>query len=607
MRKINSDKGITLTTLVITIVVLMILSFSITASIKSTIETRNYNGIKEDIINLSEEIRVYYLNNGELPIDTSKTYDLKEYGVPDSDINQNDEGNYYRIKTSLLSDVVLNNGGLENNEDNADTDDMYVVNESSLTVYYLAGAILDGKRHYTIVDNFAGGGFAEDYYSKVDHPIFAVITEESNNNKDKTVADTGEVVTLKMISKYKQEYFTSLPTVKINGEDVSDTLVWNNYVITATYTIPVESIKLDYGAPVTFEISNYSVRDEKDQTINGETITEVNFGKPVTRKYATLVQAFNDGNIKVGDYLNYNDYVDESKTYTTVTNENGWADQKYTATQDTYWQVLGLDETGKKLMLISQSPIKKEMKTSDTAKEWEKTPYLILKGAYGYVNCKKILNDISGIYSTNLGTAQSLTAEEINRLIGVTVDYTNKKVYANSDPSTNIDSGKVLGKQYTYKATDYTPESYINNKTNATKGEQTDPVTAYWYQWGDLTINGILKTILFDGTTSDANFSKSYWLASPVIVAYPDYADFGLGDVYGNYVDAGRGLFFSHSRWLASCFGVRPVVYLESNITVEDLHTIDGQEENWSEYSNSNTLIVEGDASNGEAGNRNGL
>ena len=613
MKKINSDKGITLTTLVITIVVLMILSFSITASIKSTIETRNYNGIKEDIINLSEEIKVYYLNNGELPIDTSKTYDLKEYGVPDSDINPNDEGNYYRIKTSLLSDVILNNGGLENNEENADTDDMYVVNESSMTVYYLAGAILDGKRHYTIVDNFSGGGFAEDYYSKVTYPIFAVITEESNNSKDKTVADTGEVVTLKMISKYKKEYFTSLPIVKINGEDVSGKLTWNNYVITATYTIPVESIKLDYGAPVTFEISNYSIKDEQDQTINGETITEVNFGKPVTRKYATLVQAFNDGNIKVGDYLNYNDYVDESKTYTTVTNENGWADQKYTATQDTYWQVLGLDETGKKLMLISQSPIKKEMKTSDTAKEWEKTPYLILKGAYGYVNCKKILNDISGIYSTNLGTAQSLTAEEINRLIGVTVDYTNKKVYANSDPSTNIDKYGTLGNQYTYTADDYTPESYINNKTNATKGEKT-AMTAYSYAWGNLTIPEPLKIMLFSGTTNDEDDAKSYWLASSGCYVNSNFADFGPGNVNEGYIDSGNGLFNaggnlfrSNGVWGADGVAVRPIVYLKPNITVEDLYIIDGKEDDWSAYSNLRPEVTSGEAPNGEAGNRNGL
>ena len=375
------------------------------------------------------------------------------------------------------------------------------------------------------------------------------------------------------------------------------------------------------------------INDEDIQKIKDT--RELQVGKEIIKfpsDAKTLVQAFKDGEIQVGDYLNYNDYVDESKTYTTKTNENGWADQKYTATKDTYWQVLGLDETGEKLMLISQSPIKKEMKQKDqTGQEvgrakirlasienavklgassggsstidWETTPYLVLKGAYSYVNCKQILNNISGIYSTSLGKAESLTAEEINRLIGVTVDYTNKKVYANSDPNTNIDKWGVLGNQYTYKETDYTPESYINSKANATAGTQTDPATAYCYQWGNLTINDTLKTILFNGTTSDANFAKSYWLASPAVGAGSVLADFGPGRVYDGDVDAGGGLFISYGRWSAISFGVRPVVYLESNITVEDLHKIDGQEEDWSAYSNGDA-VASGNSSTGEAGNR---
>ena len=375
------------------------------------------------------------------------------------------------------------------------------------------------------------------------------------------------------------------------------------------------------------------INDEDIQKIKDT--RELQVGKEIIKfpsDAKTLVQAFKDGEIQVGDYLNYNDYVDESKTYTTKTNENGWADQKYTATKDTYWQVLGLDETGEKLMLISQSPIKKEMKQKDqTGQEvgrakirlasienavklgassggsstidWETTPYLVLKGAYSYVNCKQILNNISGIYSTSLGKAESLTAEEINRLIGVTVDYTNKKVYANSDPNTNIDKWGVLGNQYTYKETDYTPESYINSKANATAGTQTDPATAYCYQWGNLTINDTLKTILFNGTTSDANYAKSYWLASPAVFANSDFAGFGPGVVRGGRVDAGYDLFDSYGGWDANSFGVRPVVYLESNITVEDLHKIDGQEEDWSAYSNGDA-VASGNSSTGEAGNR---
>ncbi len=372
------------------------------------------------------------------------------------------------------------------------------------------------------------------------------------------------------------------------------------------------------------------INDEDIQKIKDT--RELQVGKEIIKfpsDAKTLVQAFKDGEIQLGDYLNYNDYVDETKTYTTATNENGWADQKYTATKDTYWQVLGLDETGERLMLISQSPIKKEMKQKDqTGQEvgrtkirlasienaiklgvrvepidWETTPYLVLKGAYSYVNCEKILNDISGIYSTSLGTAQSLTAEEINRLIGVTVDYTNKKVYANSDPNTNIDKWGVLGNQYTYKETDYTPESYINSKANATAGTQTDPATAYCYQWGNLTINDTLKTILFNGTTSDANYAKSYWLASPAVYANSGNADFGPGFVYYGYVGADNDFFDSVGYWYAYSFGVRPVVYLESNITVEDLHKIDGQEEDWSAYSNSDPAVAHGNSSNGEAGN----
>ena len=375
------------------------------------------------------------------------------------------------------------------------------------------------------------------------------------------------------------------------------------------------------------------INDEDIQKIKDT--RELQVGKEIIKfpsDAKTLVQAFKDEEIKVGDYLNYNDYVDETKTCTTTTNENGWADQKYTATKDTYWQVLGLDETGERLMLISQSPIKKEMKQKDqTGQEvgrakirlasienavklgassggsstidWETTPYLVLKGAYSYVNCKQILNNISGIYSTSLGKAESLTAEEINRLIGVTVDYTNKKVYANSDPNTNIDKWGVLGNQYTYKETDYTPESYINNKTNATAGTQTDPATAYYYQWGNLTIEDTLKTILFNGTTRDANFAKSYWLASPAVGADSDGAYFGPGFVDVGGVGAGGGLFGSDGGWDAGSFGVRPVVYLESNITVEDLHKIDGQEEDWSAYSNSDPAVAHGNSSNGEAGN----
>ena len=361
-----------------------------------------------------------------------------------------------------------------------------------------------------------------------------------------------------------------------------------------------------------------TIKDTRKLQVGKETIVFPSDAK-------TLVQAFKDNEIKVGDYLNYNDYVDETKTCTTLTNENGWADQKYTATKNTYWQVLGLDSTGEKLMLISQSPIKKEMKEEQTTgviknkirlasienavklavtalpKDWETTPYLVLKGAYSYVNGKTILNNISGIYNTELGEAKSITAEEINRLVGgITVDYENKTVYSNADKTTSI-GGTTNKTSYTYQEGDYSPKSYIE-KTTETKGESIS-ADYYAYAWANLAISDTLKTILFSGTTEDANFAKSYWLASSGVRARSSRAGFGPGFVFDGVVASEGDLFYSDGVWYANGLAVRPVVYLNSEITVEDLHVIDGQEDNWSTYNNSNPQVASGDASNGEEGN----
>ena len=316
----------------------------------------------------------------------------------------------------------------------------------------------------------------------------------------------------------------------------------------------------------------------------------------------TLVEAFKDGEIKVGDYLNYNTKVDTSKSYKSETNQNGWADQTYTATQETSWRVLGLNESEDQLILISANPIAKNMDTSST-NEWDKNPYLYMKGAYSYVNCVEMLDGISGIYSTSLGTAKSLTAKEINRLLGVTVDKENKKVYVNTAPDTNIDGCGVLGNTYTYKSTDYTPESYIAGKnvdTNKTPSVTSD---VYWYAWRNLTIDATLKEMLFSKTTRSDKFSKAYWLASPGADAGESGVNFGPGYVINGFVaEGGNILFSSDGYWFASRLSVRPVVYLNSEVSVDDLQKTEAGTDTWN-YDNSDLDVADGNKDNGKAGN----
>lgn len=261
----RNERGVTLITLVVTIVIMMIIAISFTTSMTSTIEMDKYNEVKEDVVKLSEEIKLYYLENGYLPIDESHTYDLSE--IPSKDKNPNDRGNYYYIRINSLN-VDLNYGEGNKNSD-FNTDDVYVVNEKSLTVYYLAGAILNGEKHYTMINNLSGG-FAKDYYSSVELPIISVVTIESNGDT-KNVAKIGDTITLKILSNYD---FAVLPKVKIAGHEAE--VNWDGNIGTATYTLTQQDESIGNNNKIEFSISDYEADGRK-----GETITEVTFGTNV--------------------------------------------------------------------------------------------------------------------------------------------------------------------------------------------------------------------------------------------------------------------------------------------------------------------------------------
>lgn len=272
MNKIKNESGITLIALTVTIIIMMILIIGISAVMKTNIEIENYNKVKEDIVALTEAVKLYYLQNSKLPIVETPT--ISRLNIPTKDINPNDNNRYYYINTSLLTDVQLNCGKGNTNKTYTSSDnDLYVLNEKSLTVYYLKGAVLDGKKHYTVVDDFQGGGFATDYYSKTNLPIISAVTMESSG-ADKTIVQPGETVTLKILLNYE---LTKKPTVKINNTVV--TVTWDGKIGTASYTFaetPTNADLAKNGTEVPFSIYGYTADGR-----TGNTITQVNFGKKV--------------------------------------------------------------------------------------------------------------------------------------------------------------------------------------------------------------------------------------------------------------------------------------------------------------------------------------
>ena len=332
-------------------------------------------------------------------------------------------------------------------------------------------------------------------------------------------------------------------------------------------------------------------------TIGSKTIVFGTAGK-------TLVQAFKDGEIEVGDYItDYNQKLKNSSASVSVTEEEtGHAGtQTYRVDTSTTWRVLGLSEDGTQLMITTGSPIKKVMNSSGT-EEWERDPYLYLNSAEGYYNTNddlttnNILDKICKIYDSTLADrTQSMRIEDINTAVGLTLDKENNIMYKTADETkTPIQAYQgFFGQTYTYRLGDYAPENYLKEKYPskytslvAKKANDTVDGTAFMFSYEDPSVvdpSSKLYDILFKGTTSSENNAKSYWLASSGVgIGGSSYCGFGPGAVLGGDAGTGSGLFSSGGYSIEAWLAVRPVVYLRSDVTVKDLTiTESGTEETW--------------------------
>ena len=245
----------------------------------------------------------------------------------------------------------------------------------------------------------------------------------------------------------------------------------------------------------------------------------MNFGKTVYRYAETLVTAFKNGDLQVGDYVNYTNPT--SGEYVSIASKTGYdLDQTYTTNNNgtkVNWRVLGLSEDGNHLLLTSGSPLKRENSND---------PYYYLKGATGMVNFESELNNICSIYKNEYAeSSKSLTIDDINRLCGVTVDIANGKVYKTSDEAqSNIDKEGNIGTTQSYTDQYASPQDYLNGITSSF--EKTSDV--YYYLGSDAILSSsALYDVLFANT--DTNW---YWLTSSAVRVYPDHCNFGLGNVH---------------------------------------------------------------------------
>lgn len=166
---IKNRKGISLTTMVITVMIMLIIMGTLVYSATDSVKIRKVNKLYDDLRRLGDSVEVYYLKNGELPINTEKekitlnkddtatdkklSFVLKsgtdKVVDQNSFVNPNDyvytsdnssgEATYEFLKLDLLSNLSLN---YPNNE--------YIINTQSHTIYNYTGLKVGDKTYNSL-------------------------------------------------------------------------------------------------------------------------------------------------------------------------------------------------------------------------------------------------------------------------------------------------------------------------------------------------------------------------------------------------------------------------------------------------------------------------
>ena len=310
--------------------------------------------------------------------------------------------------------------------------------------------------------------------------------------------------------------------------------------------------------------------------------------------------------MKVGDYVDYDPTLGANAsdlTYTSTADKTGTnSDQEFNAT--TYksagygWRVLGVKNG--KIRLISEEFIGPGTYTDSSR------TYYALTGQKGYINGIEELNKISGIFGHGKGAekATSITVEDINEITGYNPEtakygkgnfweYGNKVTYtrgsgtALSSSATNgqtwsgtqstfnyydkasktfkaLTSGNI---QITSTSYNYNPTTLNSEQAKPTQGVDENGVynTVYQMLFGKYTIDNNSYFRSFTGTGTQPN----YWLASDCACADNYYVNWGLRYVYNGGDVYGGSLYHSSGNEIGYSRGVRAVVSLKSDISLE--------------------------------------
>ena len=160
LKLLKNESGISLMVLVITVVVMMILTFAIVVNYQNYSEEVKMTEFTNDFVKLKEEIDQYYSKNKTLPIRNKYLYsDASKFLTVQ---NKNDAPEEYYVIDLDKINVDLHYGEdfelvkqMDASEPVSIVMDIFIINAQSHTIYYPKGERINGTVYYKIVEKFA--------------------------------------------------------------------------------------------------------------------------------------------------------------------------------------------------------------------------------------------------------------------------------------------------------------------------------------------------------------------------------------------------------------------------------------------------------------------
>lgn len=294
---LKNDKGISLVTMVMTVLIMAIILSTLTYTAYSNLKIRGLNKLYNDIRTLNDKVAVYYMENGTLPVSGEyKTitvgYELDEtikfvtkdgtFTNQDSLVNPNDyndesgtgQATYSLINLGLLDNITLENTG------------NYIINDQSHTIYYADGVAIDGETYYTIPLDY------KDTEYNIKHPIGKMYAKAVYLPMGGTSLNLKDYINFKT-SDGKTDAVPKSVTYEISTSGYGDYFTLENGIITSKSVAPssdsyyIKATATSYGTTTTTsttltvrltDLTLYNVTESTDTVAQAE-VTSLNLLK----------------------------------------------------------------------------------------------------------------------------------------------------------------------------------------------------------------------------------------------------------------------------------------------------------------------------------------